>query len=99
MRILADHSVRRIGAGATGANEKDAHLVYVVHGRDFSPEAYADLRMAAEGDRCPRCGGAIRFSRGIEVGHVFRLGTKYSKALSATFLDAAGKERPRGVGG
>jgi prolyl-tRNA synthetase len=94
MRILADHAVRRIVAGATGANEKDAHLVGVVPGRDFSPEAYADLRMVAEGDRCPRCGGAIRFSRGIEVGHVFRLGTKYSKALSATFLDAAGKERP-----
>jgi prolyl-tRNA synthetase len=94
MRILADHSVRGIGAGATGANEKDAHLVDVVPGRDFSPEAYSDLRMVAEGDRCPRCGGAIRFSRGIEVGHVFRLGAKYSKALSATFLDAAGKERP-----
>jgi prolyl-tRNA synthetase len=94
MRILADHSVRRIAAGATGANEKDAHLVDVVPGRDFSPEAYADLRMVSEEDRCPRCGGAIRFSRGIEVGHVFRLGAKYSTALSATFLDAAGKERP-----
>jgi prolyl-tRNA synthetase len=94
MRLLADHSVRRIPAGATGANEKDAHLVDVVPGRDFSPEAYADLRMVAQGDRCPRCGGSIRFSRGIEVGHVFRLGTKYSEALSATYLDAAGKDRP-----
>jgi prolyl-tRNA synthetase len=94
MRILADHSVRRVGAGATGANEKDVHLVDIVPGRDFSPEAYADLRMVSEGDRCPRCGGAIRFSRGIEVGHVFRLGTKYSEALSATYLDAAGRERP-----
>jgi len=94
MRLLSDHSVRGIAAGATGANEKDAHLVDVVPGRDFSPETYADLRLVAEGDRCPRCGGAIRFSRGIEVGHVFRLGTKYSKALSATYLDAAGKEQP-----
>ncbi|MGE5752184.1 MAG: proline--tRNA ligase [Deltaproteobacteria bacterium] len=94
VRIVADHSVRAIGAGATGANEKDAHLVDVVPGRDFSPETYADLRLVAEGDRCPRCGGAIRFSRGIEVGHVFRLGTKYSKALSANYLDAAGKEQP-----
>jgi prolyl-tRNA synthetase len=94
MRLLADHSVRRIPAGATGANEKDAHLVDVVPGRDFSPEAYADLRMVAQGDRCSRCGGSIRFSRGIEVGHVFRLGTKYSEALSATYLDAAGKDRP-----
>src|SRR5512134_3584087 len=94
LRLLADHSVRRIGAGATGANEKDAHLVDVVPGRDFTPESYADLRLVEEGDRCPRCRGALRFSRGIEVGHVFRLGTKYSEALSATFLDASGKERP-----
>ena len=94
MRILADHSVRTIAAGATGANEKDAHLVGVVPGRDFSPESYADLRLVDEGDRCPRCGGDLRFSRGIEVGHVFRLGTKYSRALSATCLDAAGKEQP-----
>jgi prolyl-tRNA synthetase len=94
LRLLADHSVRTIPAGATGANEKDAHLTDVVPGRDFSPEAYADLRLVTEGDRCPRCGGGLRFSRGIEVGHVFRLGTKYSKALSAGYLDAGGKERP-----
>ena len=94
LRLLADHSVRAIAVGATGANEKDAHLVNVVPGRDFSPEAHADLRLVTEEDRCPRCGGALRFSRGIEVGHVFRLGTKYSKALSATYLDATGKEQP-----
>ncbi len=93
LRILADHSVESIAAGATGANEKDTHLVGVVPGRDFSPEAYGDFRLVAEGDRCPRCGGGLRFSRGIEVGHVFRLGTKYSEALSATYLDAAGKEQ------
>jgi prolyl-tRNA synthetase len=93
MRVVADHSVRAIRDGATGANAKDAHLVHVVPGRDFSPEAYADIRLIAEDDRCPRCGGAIRFSRGIEVGHVFRLGTKYSRAMSVTYLDANGKER------
>ncbi len=93
MRVLADLSVRGIGSGATGANEKDAHLVGVVPGRDFVPESFADLRLVAEGDTCPRCGAELRFSRGIEVGHVFRLGTKYSEALSATYLDAAGKER------
>jgi len=93
-RVLADHSVRGIASGATGANEKDAHLVDVVPGRDFLPESYADLRLVEEGDRCPRCSGPIRFSRGIEVGHVFRLGTKYSVALSATYLDAFGKEQP-----
>ena len=80
-------------SGATGANERDAHLVDVVPGRDFRPEAYADMRLAGEGDRCPRCPGSLRVSRGIEVGHVFRLGTKYSKSLSATYLDAGGKEQ------
>jgi prolyl-tRNA synthetase len=94
VRILADHSVREIPSGATGANEKDAHLVDVVPGRDFSPESYTDLRLVEEGDRCPRCPGSLRFSRGIEVGHVFRLGTKYSKALSASYLDSGGKEKP-----
>jgi prolyl-tRNA synthetase len=93
VRLLADHSVRGIASGATGANEKDAHLVDVVPGRDFLPEAYADLRLVEEGDRCPRCAGPLRFSRGIEVGHIFRLGTKYSKSLSATYLDAGGKEQ------
>ncbi len=93
LRLLADHSVRAIASGAAGANEKDAHLADVVPGRDFSPETYSDFRLVTEDDRCPRCGGALRCSRGIEVGHVFRLGTKYSKSLSATYLDAGGKER------
>jgi prolyl-tRNA synthetase len=93
VRTIADSSVRSIASGATGANEKDVHLVGVVPGRDFIPEAYADLRMVREGDPCPRCGGTLRFSRGIEVGHVFRLGTKYSEAMRAVYLDEGGKER------
>jgi prolyl-tRNA synthetase len=93
VRTLADHSVRAIASGATGANEKDAHLVDVVPGRDFVPEAYADLRLVGGNDPCPRCGAALRFSRGIEVGHVFRLGTKYSEAMGAVYLDPEGKER------
>ncbi|MGB5196858.1 MAG: YbaK/EbsC family protein, partial [Candidatus Deferrimicrobium sp.] len=93
VRTIADHSVRSIASGATGANEKDAHLVDVVPGRDFLPEEYADLRVVHEGDPCPRCGGTLRFSRGIEVGHVFRLGTKYSEAMRAVYLDEGGKER------
>jgi len=93
VRTVADLSVRSILSGVTGANEKDAHLVDVVPGRDFVPEAYVDLRMVREGDACPRCGGALRFSRGIEVGHVFRLGTKYSEAMRAVYLDEGGKER------
>jgi prolyl-tRNA synthetase len=91
--ILADHSVASIARAVTGANERDAHLADVVPGRDFTPERYADLRMVTAEDPCPRCGGELRLSRGIEVGHVFRLGTKYSKALKATFLDASGKEQ------
>jgi len=92
VRIIADLSVRSIASGATGANEKDAHLVDVAPGRDFEPEAYADLRMVREGDSCPRCGSELRVSRGIEVGHVFRLGNKYSEKLRAVALDADGKE-------
>ena len=93
VRTIADHSVQAIAAGATGANERDAHLVDVVPGRDFAPEAYADLRTVSGKDPCPRCGAALRFSRGIEVGHVFRLGTRYSEAMRAVYLDPEGKER------
>jgi len=93
VRTIADLSVRSIRSGATGGNEKDVHLVDVVPGRDFRPQGYADLRMVREGDTCPRCGGTLRFSRGIEVGHVFRLGTKYSEAMRAVYLDEGGKER------
>jgi prolyl-tRNA synthetase len=98
VRAVADHSVLAISSGATGANEKDVHLVDVVPGRDFSPEAYADLRVVSEGDPCPRCGGGLRFSRGIEVGHVFRLGTKYSEAMRAVCLDADGREQVVAMG-
>ena len=93
VRTIADFSVRSIASGVTGANEKDAHLVDVVPGRDFIPEGYADLRVVREGDPCPRCGGTLRFSRGIEVGHVFRLGSKYSEAMRAVYLDVGGKEQ------
>jgi prolyl-tRNA synthetase len=98
VRTIADHSVRSIASGATGANEKDAHLVDVVPGRDFSPDSYADLRMVREGDPCPRCGGELRVSRGIEVGHVFRLGKKYSEKMHAVALDADGKEQVIAMG-
>jgi prolyl-tRNA synthetase len=98
VRTVADQSVRAIGSGATGANERDFHLLDVVPGRDFSPESYADLRLVREGDLCPRCGGSLRLSRGIEVGHVFRLGTKYSEALRAVCLDADGREQVMAMG-
>ncbi len=90
--VYADWSVRDITGGVTGANEADAHLVNVQPGRDFTP-VYADLRNAVENDGCPRCKGTLSIKRGIEVGHVFKLGTKYSTAMGATFLDEQGKER------
>jgi prolyl-tRNA synthetase len=77
----------------TGANEKDAHLLNVNFERDFRVIQFVDLRNFVPGDRCPLCGGETRLDRGIEVGHIFKLGTKYSKAMGATFLDEQGKEK------
>ncbi|MBI5237965.1 MAG: proline--tRNA ligase [Deltaproteobacteria bacterium] len=93
IKIIADHSVKGTVNGITGANEVDAHIVNVNAGRDFSP-FYADIRLARTGDGCPRCPGSLAISRGIEVGHIFKLGTKYSEAMNATFLDEQGKVRP-----
>ena len=76
-----------------GANETDYHYLNVQIGRDFTPTATLDLRTIVEGDVCPRCGGKISTAQGIEVGHIFKLGTKYSQALGCTFLDETGKEK------
>lgn len=92
-RILADFEVRAMADAVTGANEVDAHYTGVTCGRDFTVETFADLREAVAGDPCPRCSGKLEVWRGIEVGHVFKLGTKYSQALGATFLDAQGQEQ------
>ena len=92
-RLIADYSVMNLVNIVTGANKEDYHLKNVNIGRDFRIEAYADLRVAEPGDACPRCGGTIKFVRGIEVGHVFKLGTKYSKAMKAAYLDRDGKEK------
>ncbi len=94
IKIVADHSIRGLKNVVTGGNKEDMHLKNVNMGRDFNSSEFADLRVITQQDSCPRCGGEIRFGRGIEVGHIFRLGTKYSKALNAVFLDEAGKEQP-----
>lgn len=91
-RIVADTAVMGMVNAVTGGNRKDLHLRNVNPGRDFNVNAVGDLRFINAGDACPRCGGEIRFGRGIEVGHVFKLGTKYSSALKAVFLDENGKE-------
>jgi prolyl-tRNA synthetase len=99
VRILADHALRGIQGAVTGANETDHHFVDVDQARDFPDVEFADLRLARVGDPCPRCGaGAFEGHRGIEVGNIFYLGTKYSAAMKATFLDAAGHERPIEMG-
>ncbi|PTQ52635.1 MAG: Prolyl-tRNA synthetase [Brockia lithotrophica] len=94
VRFFADHAVRTLRNASTGANRDDEHFLGVNPGRDFEPEGYYDLRTVQEGDVCPKCGAPLRFARGIEVGHVFKLGTKYSEALGATYLDEEGRERP-----
>ena len=94
VRMLADQALRGITAAVTGANETDHHFVDVDQARDFPGVQFADLRLARAGDPCPRCRtGVFAGHRGIEVGNIFYLGTKYSAAMKATFLDAAGQER------
>jgi len=93
-RMIADHSIKTITDGVAGGNKKDIHLIHVVPERDFKPEQYADLRKAAAGDPCPRCGKPMTYARGIEVGHTFKLGTKYSDSMKATYLDDQKKARP-----
>ncbi|HWH79109.1 MAG TPA: proline--tRNA ligase [Candidatus Binatus sp.] len=99
LRMVADYSVQGMRNAVTGANEADAHFIHVDQERDFTPSAFADLRLAVSGDPCPRCdAGRLESHRGIEVGQVFYLGTKYSAAMGATYLDAEGRERPIEMG-
>src|SRR5436309_3101400 len=90
--VVADETLRS-GQFVAGANRDGWHLRGVEAGRDFEPR-FADLREPREGDRCPHCGGALRFQTAIEVGHIFSFGTFYSQPLQATFLDEDGRERP-----
>ncbi|MEW6681899.1 MAG: proline--tRNA ligase [Nitrospirota bacterium] len=93
VRIIADHAAV-VRDAVVGANKADAHFVHVEPFRDFQIDAIADLRNVVDGDPCPRCeAGRLSIFRGIEVGHVFRLGTKYTEAMKAMYLDQDGKER------
>ena len=94
VKKVADFAVKEMKNMVMGANEEDKHILNVNEGRDFQVETYADLRMITSSDPCPRCGGELLFGKGIEVGHVFKLGTKYSTALKADFLDRNGQETP-----
>lgn len=99
VKIVADNAVLALRNAVTGANKKDSHVRNVNHERDFPNATLADIRNVKAGDPCPRCsGGTMALARGIEVGHIFKLGTKYSEAMRATFLDADGKEQPMIMG-
>lgn len=93
LRTILDASIQENRNYVTGGNARDVHLVNVRVGRDVRSRERADLTTAREGDRCPRCGDVMRMGRGIEVGHIFKLGTKYSQAMGARYLDAEGAER------
>ena len=94
--VIADEMLRE-GQFVAGANRTGWHLKGVEHGRDFDAR-FADLRVPKEGDRCPLCGGGLQFQTAIEVGHIFKLGTKFSEPFGATVLDEDGNERPLVMG-
>lgn len=96
--IVVDQSVMHMHNICCGANEEGYHYINVNPGRDFTPTYVADIRLMAEGDPCPHCGAAVKKARGIEVGQVFKLFTKYSQAMHATYLDENGKEQPMVMG-
>lgn len=99
VKIVADRTVARMSDFITGANEVDFHIAGVNWGRDLpEPDLVADIRNVVEGDASPDGKGTLAIQRGIEVGHVFYLGTKYSKAMNATFLDEDGKPKPFEMG-
>ncbi|MBO8176565.1 MAG: proline--tRNA ligase [Bacillus sp. (in: Bacteria)] len=98
VKIIADHAVEYIVNGVCGANEEGYHYKNVQPARDFTVDQYVDLRFIQEGDPSPDGKGTIRFTKGIEVGHVFKLGTRYSEAMNATFLDENGKAQPMIMG-
>jgi len=95
IRKVADISIQNMGTSVTGANKEDYHVINVDLSRDYEIKEFFDIRVASDGDKCPKCdGGTLSSTRGIEVGHVFMLGTKYSEAMNATFVDSDGKIKP-----
>ena len=96
--VVVDQSVMKMHNFCCGANKEGFHYLNVNPGRDFTPTYVADIRLIQEGDACPHCGGKVSKARGIEVGQVFKLFTKYSEALKATYLDESGKPKPMQMG-
>ncbi len=98
IKLVADQEVMTMINAVAGANEKGHHLTGVNPGRDFTPVAAGDLRQITEQDRCPVCRGALELTEGIEVGHIFKLGTNYSEAMHAVYQDQEGKEQTMVMG-
>ncbi len=98
VEIVADYAIEAVVNGVCGANQEHYHFINVNPGRDFAVKQYADLRFIQEGDPSPDGNGTILFAKGIEVGHVFKLGTRYSEALNAVYLDENGKSQPMIMG-
>lgn len=94
VEILADHSVEPLTNVVVGGNEADVHIKSVNVGRDFEVTAFHDIALIGKGDHCPKCGRTLDSFRGIEVSQAFKLGTKYSKKMNATFLDEDGEAKP-----
>ncbi len=93
IRIIADNSVKPLKNYVVGGLKNEYHYINVNHGRDYEIKEYADIRTVVEGDKCPKCGSPLELKKGIEVGQVFKLGTKYSEKLSATYVDSDGNEK------
>jgi prolyl-tRNA synthetase len=92
--VVADDAITLSSNLVAGANEKGFHFANVNHGRDFEADIVADVASAEDGSPCPDCGSAMRAERGVEVGNIFKLGTRYSEALGAGFLDRDGAHKP-----
>jgi prolyl-tRNA synthetase len=92
--VIVDESVATSPNLVAGANEVGYHIKNVNCGRDFEPDIVADIAAAQDGDGCPRCAAAMRTSRGVEIGNIFQLGSKYTQAMGGNFLDANGKSQP-----
>ncbi len=93
-RIIADKRLEGANGMVSGANRNDYHYANIDFTRDVKPEKYADLRTVESGEPCPQCGAKLKVTNAIEIGHIFKLGTKYSEALNATFLDETGAGKP-----
>src|SRR5439155_19650404 len=96
--VVADQSVKAGTGWVTGANRVDHHVRNAVVGRDFDVDVWADIVSVVPGDPCPRCGEPLSIDRGIEVGHVFNLGTKFSKTFDAHYTDEKGEQHPMVMG-